>query len=114
MGGVDYTYTPSMHTSMVLYTAGQYTKRKHYTGISPDSGQELQDFNNAPPYGDSKNHTIQFGAQLNHAVNDFIGSGTNILTFGAEYMIDDVFDKGVGGQMCLLRCDRGRQYEGEE
>jgi outer membrane receptor for ferrienterochelin and colicins len=95
MGGVDYTYTPNMRTSVVLYTAGQYTKRKHYTGIAPDGGQELQDFNNAPPYGDSKNHTVQFGAQLNHAVNDFVGSGTNIFTFGAEYMIDDVFDEIV-------------------
>jgi outer membrane receptor for ferrienterochelin and colicins len=93
MGGVDYSYSSSMRTNFVIYSAGQYTKRKHFTGIAPDGGQELQDYNNAPPYGDSENTTFQFGAQLNHAVNDFVGAGTNILTFGAEYVVDDVFDE---------------------
>lgn len=93
MGGVDYEYTPSMRTSFVLYTAGQYTKRKHYTGITPDAGNELQEFNNAPPYGHSKNYTYQFGAQVNHALNNFVGTGTNIMTFGAEFVSDDVFDE---------------------
>ena len=93
MGGVDYSYNPSMRTSFVVYAAGQNTKRKHYTGIAPDGGQDLQDHNNAPPYGNSINSTFQVGAQLNHAVSDFIGSGTNIFTFGAEYLYDDVFDE---------------------
>ncbi len=93
MGGMDYTYSASLQTSLVLYTAGQYTTRKHYTGIAPDGGDELQDFNNAPPYGNSKNYTYQFGAQLNHAINDFVGAGTNVFTFGAEFVSDDVFDE---------------------
>jgi len=93
MGGFDYSINPSTRTSYVIYGAGQYTKRDHYTGISPDGGDELQDFNNAPPYGNSKNSTYQFGAQVNHAVNEFIGVGTNIFTFGAEYLYDDVFDE---------------------
>ncbi|MDX8338131.1 TonB-dependent receptor [Draconibacterium sp. IB214405] len=93
MGGVDYTYSPDMRTSFVVYGAGQYTKRKHFTGIAPDGGDELQDYNNAPPYGNSKNYTYQFGTQLNHAVNDFVGAGTNIFTVGAEFVSDDVFDQ---------------------
>jgi len=92
MGGLDYEYSKSNQTSFALYTAGQLTQRKHYTGIAPDGGQELLDFNNAPPYGNSSNYTVQFGAQLNHTLEDFI-RGTNILTFGTEYMIDDVFDE---------------------
>lgn len=93
MGGIDYSYSPSNRTNFVLYTAGQYTQRDHFTGIAPDGGDELQDYNNAPPYGDSKNSTVQVGAQLDHAVNDFVGAGTNIFTFGAEYVYDDVFDQ---------------------
>ncbi|MCY1720590.1 TonB-dependent receptor [Prolixibacteraceae bacterium Z1-6] len=93
MGGIDYTYTPGLRTSVVAYSAGQYTKRDHFTGIAPDGGDELQNYNNAPPYGHSKNYTYQFGAQLNHAVNDFVGAGTNIFTFGAEFVSDDVYDE---------------------
>ena len=92
MGGADYENNFSTRTSLVLYTAGQYTKRKHFTGIAPDGGEELQAYNNAPPYGHSKNYTYQFGSQLNHAINDFAGSGTNIFTFGLEYVVDDVYD----------------------
>ena len=93
MGGADYENNFSTRTSLILYTAGQYTKRKHFTGIAPDGGEELQAYNNAPPYGHSKNSTLQFGSQLNHAINDFAGTGTNIFTFGAEYVYDDVFDE---------------------
>ncbi|WP_167616252.1 TonB-dependent receptor [Maribellus sediminis] len=93
MGGADYENNFSTRTSLVLYTAGQYTKRKHFTGIAPDGGEELQAYNNAPPYGHSKNYTYQFGSQLNHAINDFAGSGTNIFTFGLEYVVDDVYDQ---------------------
>ncbi|MCE4563717.1 TonB-dependent receptor [Maribellus sp. CM-23] len=93
MGGLDYENNLSMRTNFVLYTAGQYTKRKHFTGIAPDDEQALSDYNNNPPYGHSKNHTFQFGSQLNHAVNDFLNTGTNIFTFGAEYVVDDVYDQ---------------------
>lgn len=93
MGGLDYENNLSMRTNFVLYTAGQYTKRKHFTGIAPDGEQALTNYNNDPPYGHSKNHTFQFGSQLNHAVNDFLNTGTNIFTFGAEYVVDDVYDQ---------------------
>lgn len=93
MGGVDYELTSEEgDRTLALYTAGQYTKRKHFTGIAPDEGPDLQDYNNDPPYGNSKNYTLQMGAQLNQTVQDFI-RGTNTFTFGAEYVVDDVFDE---------------------
>jgi outer membrane receptor for ferrienterochelin and colicins len=93
MGGADYEITSEdYHTSFVLYTAGQYTKRKHFTGIVPDNPAELQEYNNNPPYGNSKNYTLQVGAQLNHTVLDFI-KGNNTFTFGTEYVVDDVYDE---------------------
>ncbi|MBW6534319.1 MAG: TonB-dependent receptor [Mariniphaga sp.] len=92
MGGADYEITSEDYrTSFVLYTAGQYTKRKHFTGIVPDNPAELQEYNNNPPYGNSENYTLQVGAQLNHTVQDFI-KGNNTLTFGTEYVVDDVYD----------------------
>ncbi len=92
MGGADYEITSEDYrTSFVLYTAGQYAKRKHFTGIAPDDPAELQEYNNNPPYGNSKNYTLQVGAQLNHTVLDFI-KGNNTFTFGTEYVVDDVYD----------------------
>jgi outer membrane receptor for ferrienterochelin and colicins len=92
LGGADYQITSEDNrTSFALYAAGQNTKRDHFTGISPGSGEELEKYNNAPPYGHSKNYTIQLGAQLNKIVPDFLG-GTNTLSFGAEYIVDDVTD----------------------
>jgi len=93
MGGADYEITSEdSRTSVVLYTAGQYTKRKHFTGIVPDDPAELSAYNNNPPYGNSRNYTGQLGVQLNHTFLDFI-RGNNTFTFGAEYVVDDVFDK---------------------
>ncbi len=93
MGGADYEITSEdSRTSVVLYTAGQYTKRKHFTGIVPDDPAELTAYNNNPPYGNSSSYTAQLGAQLNHTVWDFI-RGNNTFTFGTEYVVDDVFDK---------------------
>ena len=93
MGGADYEiYSEDNHKSLVLYTAGQFTKRKHYTGIVPDNPVDLQEYNNNPPYGNSKNHTIQVGAQFNLVVPGFL-KGNNTFTFGTEYVVDDVFDE---------------------
>lgn len=93
MGGADYEISSEDYlTSFVLYTAGQYTKRKHFTGIVPDRPEEIQEYNNNPPYGNSKNHTIQLGAQLNYTAMDFI-KGNNTITLGAEYVVDDIFDE---------------------
>lgn len=92
-GGIDYELVSEDNkTTFAAYTAGQYTTRDHFTGIAPDGGEELQEYNNNPPYGDSKNYTVQVGTQVNHTLSDFI-SGTNILTFGMEYVIDDVYDE---------------------
>ena len=43
-----------------------------------------------PPYGTS-NTTLQGGVQLNHRLNDFL-NGSNVLTVGTEYLVDDVLD----------------------
>lgn len=93
MGGIDYELTSEDNrTTFALYTAGQYTTRKHFTGIAPDGGLPLVAYNSNPPYGNSENYTYQLGTQLNKTLNDFI-SGTNTLTFGAEYLVDDVYDE---------------------
>jgi outer membrane receptor for ferrienterochelin and colicins len=93
MGGIDYELVSKDNkTTFALYTAGQYTTRKHFTGIAPDGGLALIEYNNNPPYGNSENYTYQVGTQVNRTLSDFI-SGTNILTFGAEYLVDDVYDE---------------------
>lgn len=92
-GGIDYTLTSDNNqTSFILYAAGQNTNRKHFTGISPDDEAGKIEYNSNPPYGISTNYTIQFGSQLNHTLYSFI-QGVNVLTFGAEYIVDDVFDE---------------------
>ena len=92
-GGIDYTLTSDNNrTSFVVYAAGQNTNRNHFTGIRPDDEPGKTEYNTNPPYGTSKNHTIQFGTQLNHTLYSFI-QGVNVLTFGAEYLVDDVFDE---------------------
>jgi outer membrane receptor for ferrienterochelin and colicins len=92
-GGANYEYSSEDNrTSLALYVAGQYAQRKHFTGIAPDNEPELQEYNNNPPYGHSKNYTMQLGAQLNKTLPNFI-NGTNTFTFGSEYVIDDVFDE---------------------
>lgn len=79
-------------SSLISYVAWQNTTREHFTGIIPDGGDELQDYLENPPYGDSDVSTYNIGLQLNHKLNNFL-AGTNILTFGAEYILDDVFDE---------------------
>jgi outer membrane receptor for ferrienterochelin and colicins len=92
-GGVDYQLTSKNNqTTFVVFAAGQNTDRKHFTGISPDSEPEKLEYNSNPPYGTSVNYTIQVGSQLNHTVYDFI-QGINVFTFGAEYLVDDVYDE---------------------
>lgn len=92
-GGIDYQLiSANNQTTFVLYAAGQNTGRKHFTGISPDDGPGKIEYNSNPPYGTSKNYTVQFGSQLNHTLYDFIG-GINVITVGAEYLVDDVYDE---------------------
>jgi outer membrane receptor for ferrienterochelin and colicins len=92
MGGLDYQINFNEdNSSFIFYFAGQNTGRNHYTGILPDDQADFEDHINDPPYGITKNHTLQAGAQFNQMLKDFLG-GSNALTFGAEYIIDNVLD----------------------
>jgi len=92
MGSFDYQINfNNDNSSFITYFAGQNTDRRHFTGIQPDAPAALTDYLLAPPYGTSKNTTFQGGVQLNHRLNNFLG-GQNVLTFGGEYIADDVLD----------------------
>lgn len=79
-------------SSFITYLAYQNTKRDHYTGIQPDSLDEMEIFLANPPYGNSNTTTIQEGIQLNHVLKDFF-STRNVLTLGTEIVSDKVFDQ---------------------
>jgi len=92
MGGLDYQVNfNDENSSFILYGAGQYTGRDHYTGILPDDPAELVEHLADPPYGYTSNTTLQAGTQVNHRLEDLAG-GDNVLTAGVEYVYDDVFD----------------------
>jgi outer membrane receptor for ferrienterochelin and colicins len=92
MGGLDYQINfNDDNSSFILYVAGQKTDRRHYTGIFPDDSTDIMNHLIDPPYGFTYNNTLQGGTQINHRLADFLG-GTNVLTFGAEYVYDDVLD----------------------
>lgn len=93
MGNVDYQINfNDDQTSLITYAAFQNALRDHYTGALPDDSLELADHLINPPYGHSKNTTVQVGTQLHHALSDF-WVGRNVLTFGSEYIYDKVNDK---------------------
>ena len=93
MGSADYQINfNDDNSSLITYAAWQNTKRKHYTGVFPDVEEEIQAHIESPPYGISNTTTYQGGFQLNHKLYNFI-TGTNTLTLGSEYLIDDVFDE---------------------
>ena len=95
LGNADYHINfNSGNSSLIAYFATQSTDRRHYTGIVPYKEDSLAYQNHLanPPYGTSDTKTYQGGVQLNHTLSDFL-SGNNILTFGTEYVIDDVSDK---------------------
>jgi len=92
MGGLDYQINfNEENSSFIAYFAGQNTGRRHYTGIMPDEADDILLHTLNPPYGTTKNTTLQAGTQLNHKLENFL-SGENVLTAGAEYVFDDVFD----------------------
>jgi len=80
-------------SSFITYIATQHTERVHYTGIIPDITDTVAHQNHLvdPPYGTSKNLTMQGGMQLNHKLEQFAG-GSNVLTLGTEYVQDEVLD----------------------
>ena len=79
-------------SSIITYAAFQRTIRDHFTGIQPDDAEELEAYLINPPYGESDVSTYNLGVQLNHELKDF-WLGSNILTVGAEYVYDAVFDE---------------------
>ena len=92
MGSADYQVNFNQdNSSFIAYLAGQQTNRKHYTGIIPDDSLGIMVHMFDPPYGYTYNTTLQAGTQLNHRISDFLG-GQNVITFGAEYVYDDVLD----------------------
>lgn len=93
MANMDYQINfNNDNSSFIAYAAWQNTARDHYTGIIPDGGTELENHLKNPPYGISDVRTYNIGLQLNHKLkNAFVG--TNVLTFGTEYIFDDVFDE---------------------
>ena len=90
------------NTNLITFAAWQNTARDHYTGIFPDEEDKLAYANHlsAPPYGTSLTKTMQGGIQINHNLNDFLG-GSNALTFGSEYLVDDTFDE-IGAYNYLI------------
>lgn len=92
MGSLDYQINfNNDNSSIITYLAGQRTNRDHYTGIFPDDQIEVDNHLSNPPYGTSKTVTFQVGAQINHRIDNFI-KGSNVFTFGSEFVMDDVFD----------------------
>ncbi|WP_338766464.1 TonB-dependent receptor [Bernardetia sp. ABR2-2B] len=97
VGNIDYQINfNGGNSSLIAYLATQNTDRKHYTGIIPDQNNDneteaYQNHLENPPYGTSDNTTYQAGFQLNHNLSNFLGT-SNILTFGTEYVTDDVLD----------------------
>ncbi|EDO28741.1 predicted protein, partial [Nematostella vectensis] len=92
-GNIDYQINFNEgKSSLISYFASQYTGRKHYTGIYPDTPAEIQQHLENPPYGNSKTTTLQAGLQFNYKVDSFF-RGNNVFTIGAEFVKDAVFDE---------------------
>ncbi len=93
MGSADYSISfNDDKNSFSVYYGGQKTDRKHYTGIIPDGVEDQQTFFANPPYGISYVITHQGGVQFNNKFDNFLG-GKAVLTSGAEYVYDAVFDE---------------------
>ena len=92
VGSLDYQINFNEgKSSLIVYTAGQYTDRQHYTGILPDDSSDLSMHFLNPPYGTSQVTTMQVGTQFNQKVRSF-PLGENVFTVGTEYVYDDVLD----------------------
>ena len=93
VGNIDYQINFNEEkSSLITYLATQYTGREHYTGIFPDSQIDIQNHLENPPYGTSETSTFQGGLQFNQKFDDFL-NGNNVITVGAEFVQDDVFDE---------------------
>ncbi len=93
LGSLDYQINFNQDKStLILYSAFQNTDRTHYTGIYPDSPVEIKNHLANPPYGNSLARTLQGGFQVNHRLDQFFKT-KNVLTFGMEYISDQVNDE---------------------
>ncbi len=93
MGSADYQINYNEgKSSLISYIAAQHTDRSHYTGIFPDEEPDITNHLTNPPYGNSLVKTFNGGLQWNHETGSFLGIN-NVITVGAEYIFDDVFDK---------------------
>jgi outer membrane receptor for ferrienterochelin and colicins len=92
LGGVDYQINFNEdNSSLIAYLAGQQTVREHYTGIFPDDPEKIRHHLANPPYGNTRNMTLQGGTQINQRMMDFFG-GENVITLGMEMVFDNVQD----------------------
>lgn len=93
LGSLDFQINFNQDKStLILYSAFQNTDRTHYTGIYPDSPVEIKNHLANPPYGNSLARTLQGGFQVNHRLDQFFKT-KNVLTFGMEYISDQVNDE---------------------
>lgn len=93
LGSIDYQINFNKDkSSIILYSAFSHATRTHYTGIFPDSLDEIQNHLANPPYGNSLAKTIQGGLQINHRLDNFFKT-KNVLTLGMEYISDQVNDE---------------------
>ena len=93
LGGLDYQINfNDERSSLIVYLAGQNTTRSHYTGILPDSAEDINDHIKNPPYGTSLSTTFVAGTQFNNQFKSFL-FGENTLTIGFEYNYDLVDDR---------------------
>ena len=94
MGGLDYQINlKNNRTSIITYLAFQHTGRDHYTGVFPDDSAAIASHLENPPYGSSNVFTGNLGAQINHKIKSFVGTGSNVFTIGSEFLLDDVYDE---------------------
>lgn len=93
MSSIDYQINfKDGKSSLISYGGWQNTNRTHYTGIFPDQADEIQNHLENPPYGISQAQTLQAGMQFNYRVESFL-KGSNIFTFGSEYVSDKITDE---------------------
>lgn len=93
MSSIDYQINfKDGKSSLITYGGWQNTNRTHYTGIFPDQADEIQNHLENPPYGISQAQTLQAGMQFNYRVESFL-KGSNIFTFGSEYVSDKITDE---------------------
>lgn len=81
MGGADYKYLQKDgNGSLRFYTSGQFTQRRHYTGINGEDG-----------WGNTRAGTFQLGGQWNRRWKH--GRWRHAFVSGAEAIADNTFDE---------------------